>query len=121
MKHLFVPYKIAALAKEKGFNEPCLALIEIESREILHEYVKYKSRIAKGWIKLPLYQQIIDWFREEHKIYISIDLISGYWFFSIFRVLEAIGDSMQEMESNDYEPTYYEALNKAIEEAFTLI
>jgi hypothetical protein len=73
MKHLFVPYDIAVMAKEKGFNEKCLGYINengktflfdvmMLDREGLEDNDKYKGILS------PLYQQLLDWFLANHGI-----------------------------------------------------
>ena len=124
MKHLFIPYELAVIAKEKSI--------------ILDGYLGYYSKshmnddprlVKKDWdqshngnlnTEAPLYQQIVDWFREKHSLVITIDVrmldrlafghikypkhMAGFW------------------TNNDLEPMeYYDAINKAIEEAFKLI
>lgn len=88
MKHLFIPYELAKLAKEKGFNEPCMyAYCEqggwnkySRSREPIIFVLKTDGNPfgqffqGKNWNRViepntkskvhcsaPLYQQIIDW------------------------------------------------------------
>ena len=88
MKHLFLPYNLALLAKEKGFDEECLArwenfsdswnnysmwggISEIEKEEENFKLLLTENLLEnyyKNVIKAPLYQQVIDWFREKHGI-----------------------------------------------------
>ena len=79
MKHLFVPYDIALLAKEKGFNEKCLKTYAHwnESNPHIVELVQIEEELqpCTQWFILcnaPLYQQLIDWFWQKH------DLVIGY-------------------------------------------
>lgn len=61
MKNLFIPYKLAIIAKDKGFDEPCLAHYDLGKLLIASlENNKYKERILA-----PLYSQIIDWLFEK--------------------------------------------------------
>jgi hypothetical protein len=103
MKNLFVPYELAKLAKEKGFcvytaknnhpvappeNEHCLGWYEIRSEEAdKYDIPNWKERDGKfhysgtpinnanlgSGVVAPLYQQLVDWFRNEHKIFININ------------------------------------------------
>jgi hypothetical protein len=64
MKKLFVPYEIALLAKEQGFNEPCLALYDSFDNE-LHTWrvsdTLVKPTDVPDSIVAPLYQQLLAW------------------------------------------------------------
>lgn len=86
MKNLFLPYNLALLAKEKGFDEPCLAYFfrgyvfnlcsnPMTNTECHKEYSTGKKTMNSNpnndlqkTIVTPLYQQITDWFREKHGI-----------------------------------------------------
>lgn len=123
MTHLFLPYELTLKAKELGFNEPCLA-----------EYQKYKAAwkliITHSWdkylynhiIKAPIYQQIIDWIREEYDIFIHISprIHGNKYTFSIHNMPFSKRKAFHiddKLGFNDY----YEALNEAIKQAFKLI
>lgn len=66
MKNLFVPYEIALIAKEKGFNEPCLAEYDLLDKQLeLIDSLEFPSKNLKNNLCAPLYQQIIDWLVNE--------------------------------------------------------
>lgn len=69
MKHLFVPYELALIAKEKGFNEECFGFHETKSTITFFdtEYGSIKEPKEKDGLSInaPLYQQLIDWFRDK--------------------------------------------------------
>lgn len=150
MNKLFVPYELALLAKEKGFDEPCFAAwfkytilndkkIELTKPKdsIYGENFLFKNSLeifidnsisGKGdgaKCSAPLYQQLVDWFREKHKLYIEVSWITtndeinhkvNFWYMITKEdVLEFDLESPKEFDS------YYEALNKALTEAFKLI
>jgi len=93
MKNLFVTYEIAKQLKEKGFNEPCLAVYDItqgnEQTAKLHKHPAdciNGDSIHPAAITAPLYQQVIDWLFEKHRICImyspqknilEIDILRG--------------------------------------------
>ncbi len=132
MTKLFVSYEIALKLKEKGFNEKCIAFYKGKYvGDGLHAIGQHEGcsihgdNYDSGWnleyppILAPLYQQVIDWFREKHGICISIYTSStgfmpefDYLNKKYFGKVAAI-----EFASLDY----YETLNKAIEEALKLI
>ncbi len=127
MKHLFVSYKIAKQLKEKGFNEDCLAwytrVAENKYQLILENVIA--ENILPQWNNsavAPLYQQVIDWFREKHKIGITVDF-SGID--DNYRgEIKHIGSYYFHDHNNvncDGSENYYEAFQKVIEKALTLI
>ena len=147
MKNLFVPFELAKQLKEKGFDEPCLAyynLNKILNRvpfECTTNKVKNPSFDIDKNTDAPLYQQVVDWFREKHLIEIST---SSYYYPKHYGIVarigysdtsntkyteseygEGIGKRMKHEKvvvySERYFESYYEALDKAIEEALKLI
>ena len=131
MEHLFIPYELALLAKEKGFNEPCLASFLTTGKMTIGSTFGIKNSDLKegvdfikyGYIvTAPLYQQITDWFREKHNLVILIQLPFDVFFTYSIDGISPNGyytDSSYK-EKKDF-VDYYEALNTAIEEAFKLI
>jgi len=129
MKHLFVPYELALLAKEKGFNEPCLAAYRPEDNNELKSYEQGDLMDLKGFkpsdfnseflVSAPLYQQLVDWFREKG-IYISIecdyDISGGY-----NRGYTPCVNGIHHFYEGDCFIEYYNALSIGITEAFKLI
>lgn len=83
MNHLFVSYNLALQLKEKGFDE--LSQTAFVVRDDLSDYSKPGSVLEEpdeypNWVNYndydslcsrPLYQQVIDWFREKHNIEID--------------------------------------------------
>lgn len=150
MKHLFVPYELALKLKEKGFNEKCLSFFykkkdgtfRLNEEYMPHTWwtnlwfteevwaaTQYEQK-DKDFIKnvaAPLYQQVIDYFREKHNIPIGILYVTEEernqnpilypkpykYYFSVYQ-----NDDIVYMTRGE---DYYEALNKAIEEALKLI
>lgn len=136
MKHLFVSYELAIKLKEKGFDEPCF-MYENDSERSLYNYeydifLNDKQNLS-SFIKIPLYQQVVDWFREKHNIHININpqadstkdsgfKPNGKYCGTIDDV--TIGKEMFNTDTIQLIPVgdnYYSALNNAIEEALKLI
>lgn len=115
---LFVNYEIALLAKEKGFNEICLAWTLPNESEFLISYCdKYTIQTFDKKIQIPLYQQLVDWFMKQYNIFIMI-YPRNKWCYVIYQVdSELTCDSGKHGESN----TMIESYNSAFEEAFKLI
>ncbi len=140
MNELFVPYHISLLAKEKGFQEQCFARWNGDEFQIVpinnwnaglysnHVYKKDITGTKVGTIKAGtpttisalLYQQLVNWFRKVHNLEVALRLSypPGY---SIN--IQYVNSSKT---ATRYSGTiiildYYEAYNKALEEAFKLI
>lgn len=67
MQHLFLSYKQSLTAKEKGFDEPCLARWRGDTFQlytIIKEHKYNSDPITTKDISAPLYQQIIMWINE---------------------------------------------------------
>lgn len=131
MKHLFLPYKLALLAKEKGFDESCFAgwSSYLSGDAILVTYIgKMRNRKSLNndlWVNAPLYQQIIDWFREKHSLDITPQNCIEYPLDKDLR-RKGYGGNIynHKIDTNIigyFGKSYYEALNNAIEESFKLI
>lgn len=143
MKELFVPYKLALLAKERGFDGRCLAHYcgfgdgskEKDNPDkynvsdirlfIAGEYpTSTDIEVEKGLhcfvcCRVPLYQQLVDWFRDTYKIHLYVDAYGEQYYYGIRHENWEYYNRLN-CEENGYR-YYYEALNKALEEAFSLI
>lgn len=134
MKHLFVPYELALKLKEKGFDEKCIAFYNWKQTfnymTIGLSNTDALLALAEGTITAPLYQQVIDWFWEKHKISVSADFqmwddgcFTANWVHKPDILWLHLDDG--EKEGSLWKRTKYDnrqdALNKAIEEALKLI
>lgn len=171
LKNLFVPFELAKQLKEKGFDESCLTtykpspfppykwgLQSLTGTLNLHQQTQQHDSHKSGFtgyinsvpahyglqqIAAPLYQQVVDWLREEKGIQlITIPMLKGKWGYSlefmgaysngkslgvelVNQVLHAekIGynpkgtEQLIEMDLQDY----YQTLTAAITEALKLI
>jgi len=126
MKHLFVSYEIALQLKEKGFDEDCFGFYNNADGNvwIKHEIPNDIKEIYTGDIAAPLFQQVVDWFREKHDLHISIESYNQdekekeiEYEYSYIIVTRKNYPTVPNLFYN----TYYEALNEAIEEAVKLI
>ena len=133
MEKLFVPYNIALSLKEKGFDDACLAyFLDGKLRHCLngiindeppimtsdHNGLKGNKSLFTNYVSAPLYQQVIDWLREKHKIYIYINPFDEVLNFQPCILFKwAIKDRFVAKEFS----TYNQAQNESIEEALKLI
>ena len=77
MKEQFVPYEIANILIDKGFNENCLGYYESrDNRLICRDTSFYELEKYNLGILAPLWQQVIDWLRDTHKI--DIEILNKY-------------------------------------------
>ena len=114
MKHLFVPYELALLAKEKGFDEPCFGFYNLFTDEFCYNSAP-STFSSKDVLQAPLYQQLVDWFRKEFEIYIQvIHYDAGHFEWTIKQ-----GKKFRYPHTTF--TSYYEALNSALTKSFELI
>ncbi len=128
MKELFVPFNLARLAEKKGFNQECLASYKtsLNTNDIELLMINMKGRIGipeDFYVPAPLYQQLIDWFREKYDLHLELEYIDQLALFN-----GKITDILVNTEMVDtrefvdtYQLDYYSALEKLITEAFKLI
>ena len=71
MKKEFVPFEIAKDLRDLGFDKSCLMYYDIQSKELfLNDLGKNSVNLPELLLPAPLWQQVIDWFREKHNIQI---------------------------------------------------
>lgn len=104
MKHLFIPYELALIAKEKGFNEDCLAAYSFNSKEIIGigYYTDNRQLLA------PLYEQMIDWLEDKFDFFFERLMNEDK---GVYYIVWNGTAAYSELKTID----------KAIEEAFSLI
>ena len=77
MEELFVPFNIAKILKEKGFDEYCLAIFDNEGFRLTTEPLK-NSYLEGHWrCTYPLYQQVVDWLDNKG---FNINISSEYYY-----------------------------------------
>lgn len=92
MKDLFVPYEIASKLEDIGFEEPSLSYYDSSTKKIRQIsppfsttddtmfgifYPKHNKKHLIPLIGAPLWQQVFDWFRKEHKLFASMEIEDG--------------------------------------------
>lgn len=114
---LFIPYELALWAKEKGFDEGCFAKYFFKKRRFQTNTLGDPKNYNNGSyghdvMSAPMYQQIVDWFKDNHRLQIGeLPIPLGQkqkWY---------INDMSQE---NGFKGAYI-GIDKAIEEAYKLI
>lgn len=123
MNNLFLPFELALKAKEKGFDQDCFNKYNNAGELIgLSEYSIQSDERTLA----PLYQQVVDWFREKHNLVLDVyqefndvDAYTGFWAVDISELRKYRKPHIVEIEETYAD--YYEAWNKAIEEALKVI
>ena len=116
MKELFLNYELSVLAKQHGFVEPCFArYIKKEFRFAALGGVTNFSGEQPNQISAPLFDQIIDWFMDKHKIFATVT----------YNPKQGFG-GLIEYENGDfslieYNENKYTILKKIIQKAFEKI
>ena len=82
MEKQFVTYEIALKLKELGFDEECFGRFDICDTEELQEIYEIEYFLTTinnyfnsgcKYIKVPIWQQVIDWFIDKYDIHISLE------------------------------------------------
>jgi len=119
MKNLFIPYKLAVIAKEKGFNEKCFGFWA--GNPNVENYNWHLNITENNWhnhknnttaIVSPLYQQILDWLEQRGVFIESVNFNQTI----CYTLLKKNDNRWIETEL-----IHLKDINKAIEEAFKLI
>ena len=133
MQREFVTYEIALGLKELGFDEECFAIF---FRTILNNgrtvnYISddwespfYKNRTnsesnSVDIVSAPLWQQVIDWFRERYNWLIVVDVANSTEYYAAIREFDEDGCIISKIPYKNY-PTYYKAREQAILKAIEL-
>ena len=94
----YVSYKTAKLLKKKGFDEPCEGFY-VNSGVLSHTLSNANNskwdeeKYTIGYISAPTLQMAMKWLREEHDIFIAINIIPNitvtmeqrYYFFKPYK------------------------------------
>lgn len=67
----FVTYEIALVMKELGFNEMCIATFDEDKDFDLQNFEQNYDTFPSHIIAVPLWQQCVDWFREQFNLMIN--------------------------------------------------
>jgi hypothetical protein len=125
LKELFVPYEIAVKLKEKGFKVDCFGYYWHDSN---NELRASKPILAVNWndndeynkdTSAPLWQQVIDWLREEKEINFEVHYFGGFGSDNYeFKIITKEGKAIWVGNKNK---SYHSSRQQAIEKALELI
>ena len=111
-----VKYELAKLLKEKGFDEP--TLLCYDKCDMLASYAetvfKPKNYNTSGYVKsAPTIAEVVMWLYEKHGVWISVNMFSERFIFSVSEKVDTWGFDKLESEIRYNSPT--EAYEVAIE------
>lgn len=126
MKNQFVTYQISTALKVLGFNDECIGFYENENRFLIKEDSLSNSRTVNSYIAVPLWQQVIDWFRSKGIVIEPVLTETGKSFYAKIIIYKKDEDGYITWYSKDqvdghknpyssYEYAREVAINKAIE------
>ena len=129
MKKQFVTYEIALKLKELGFDKPCFGFFDGSRNNKLWYEMPNKgiNYIPTYAILAPLWQQVIDWLANTHKIFIEIrfaDKTLTVYEFCVYKTFEELVKNTTERiglgDDRKVYTTYSEVREKAILKAIEL-
>ena len=148
MKNLFVPIELAKQLRVKKFKEPCLACYDgadmLSTYSAIFKPLNYNVS-GSPTTSAPTYQEVIDWFRFTHGIYIETSLFDDGQVSYHQCIIKHNEDEIciKDVHNPDHSPSsfklvkdphtnhkdriddmstcYYYMINKGIEEALKLI
>lgn len=115
MEKQFVTYEIALKLNKLGFNEECLGYFRNNTKSF---HLGEDTRVQKDSVLAPLWQQVVDWFREKHNIHISIPNYYDGWRIDIRGFKQNINIEYHSKPGvclKDYEETREQSILKAID------
>ena len=123
MKDQFVTYEIAKQLKELGFDEECFGYYHVNEGYIKGYAFCYSenTRTSDCSILAPLWQQVIDWFREKYNINIliapvySLGELKGYVFNFGLITMSNLSEVFKNGQFETFEEAREQAILKAIE------
>lgn len=132
MKEQFATYEISLKLKELGFNEECLAIyVNLVLKPVVQKPISgefnYKFKSVRNSVivnsencSAPLWQQVIDWIRNEHSLHISIYRLNNKWCGDVYAINRQCYVTTHAINNMTYN-TYEEARSVSVLESLELI
>ena len=131
MEEQFLPDDLSLILKQKGFDEPCFGYWHLYKDNmtfsfwnwvVFRDYPSHtiNSELENG-VAAPLWQQVIDWFRVNHKIMIRFNYYKDNEYFYEYLISEPKTASKCDIFAKSHFKTFEESRLDAIKEALTLI
>jgi len=119
MKEELITYDTAVLAKDKGFDIPCLYGVMGKKMKLTHEepynLVNWNAP-RKKFTSVPTQSLLQKWLREKHSIEVEVTKLTKYYY-------KTYKGDLNPYTSNKAIPsdTYEEAWEKGLQEALKLV
>lgn len=68
-----VSFPLARLLKDKKFDEPCISFYDLVSNQQINNAPLGNYNLTKQSVSIPTIIDVVMWFYEKHKIWISVD------------------------------------------------
>ena len=113
MKQEFAPYDRTLKLKELGFDEPCSKWYSSMGRML--DSGKSNQPPLDDACSAPLFQQAFRWFREEHKLFVSIEYSTTSQTDFVITINKTAVNDARDRDYKTYEAAELAALDKLIE------
>lgn len=115
-KKFYVPYKVARLLQDKGYDKECISYYCENDTEVLYSFCgERNSTWEERCVSAPTKAEAIDWL-ESKGILVEAFYTSHHWFFSIIDF-----NVKQKIFADEYYSTRLEAEEAAIIKALELL
>ena len=119
MKEQLINFETAQSAKEKGFNIPVSMVYYVPSKTLLLAFSAIESNDI--YYSAPTQSLLQKWLREEHKIIVSINIMSDLSYYSLLIDINENKLNLRNQSKNRGFDTYELALEDGLQEALKLI
>jgi hypothetical protein len=109
----FAPYARALKLKQLGFDEPCSKWYSSMGRML--DSGKSNQPPLDDACSAPLFQQAFRWFREEHKLFVSIEYSTTSQTDFVITINKTAVNDARDRDYKTYEEAELAALDKLIE------
>jgi len=119
MVEVLIERNNAILAKEKGFDWECLAVLNIyedDSSSIGTYELTRNSKLAKIQYALPSQSLLQKWLREVHKIHVLVEPFNDREAKQVLydNIIISINDDWNKDSTYNFTPSYEESLEEAL-------
>jgi hypothetical protein len=116
----FVPYELAVKLKALGFDEKCFCNWEESwspepEDEIRMVLTTDQTWLRPGWVRAPTFSQAFRWFREKHKLFVSIEYSTRSQTDFVITINKIAVNDARDEDYKTYEVAELFALDKLIE------